>query len=68
MGTEAQLKANQANAQHSTGPKSPEGKAAVSQNNFRHGLSGYFQVLPWEKQEEFDELLEDLRAELENAA
>ena len=63
MGTEAQLKANQANAQHSTGPKSPEGKAAVSQNNFRHGLSGHFQVLPWEKQEEFDNLRARLRAE-----
>jgi hypothetical protein len=35
----AQLAANQANAQLSTGPASPEGKAISSQNNFRHGLT-----------------------------
>jgi len=35
----AQLAANQANAQLSTGPSSPEGKAVSSQNNFRHGLT-----------------------------
>jgi len=35
----AQLAANQANAQLSTGPSSPEGKAISSQNNFRHGLT-----------------------------
>ena len=64
MSTEAQRAANQANAQHSTGPKSPEGKAISSRNNVRVGLTGdFFNVLGWEKQEEFDELLEDLRAE-----
>ncbi len=35
----AQFAANQANAQLSTGPSSPEGKAVSSQNNFRHGLT-----------------------------
>jgi hypothetical protein len=35
----AQLAANQANAQLSTGPSSPEGKAIAAQNNFRHGLT-----------------------------
>jgi hypothetical protein len=35
----AQLAANQANAQLSTGPSSIEGKAISSQNNFRHGLT-----------------------------
>jgi hypothetical protein len=64
MPTEAQIKANQANAQHSTGPKTAEGKALASRNNFRVGLTGdSFNVLAWEKQEEFDQLLEDLRAE-----
>ena len=31
---------NRANAQHSTGPKTPEGKTASSQNARKHGLSG----------------------------
>jgi hypothetical protein len=35
----AQLAANQANSQLSTGPSSIEGKAISSQNNFRHGLT-----------------------------
>ncbi|MCC6264457.1 MAG: hypothetical protein IT169_12840 [Bryobacterales bacterium] len=30
---------NRANAQHSTGPRTAEGKAASSQNAFKHGLS-----------------------------
>jgi hypothetical protein len=55
--------ANRANALLSTGPISESGKAAVSQNNFRHGLRGAFKVLPTESQEEFDTLLENLIAE-----
>ncbi len=34
----AKLAANRANAQHSTGPKTEEGKARVSHNAFKHGL------------------------------
>ena len=63
MATEAQILANQNNAQHSTGPKSESGKAASAQNNFRHGLAGAFAVLPSECQDEFDTLLCGLRAE-----
>jgi hypothetical protein len=63
MSTEAQRAANQANAQLSTGPTTPEGKAAVSQNNFRHGLNGHFHVLPWEPQCEYDALFASLRME-----
>ncbi len=36
--TEKQRAANRANAQHSTGPRSPEGKAIVSQNAVKHGV------------------------------
>ena len=32
MATAAQIQANRANAQNSTGPRTPEGKARVSQN------------------------------------
>ena len=39
MSTAAQQQANQANAQHSTGPQTPEGKARASRNNTKHGLS-----------------------------
>jgi hypothetical protein len=59
----AQLLANRANAQYSTGPKSETGKAVSSRNNFRHGLAGKFMVLGWESREEFNDLLDNLRAE-----
>ncbi|MGI9074798.1 MAG: hypothetical protein ACR2JB_26560 [Bryobacteraceae bacterium] len=63
MTTSAQVAANQANAQHSTGPKTMQGKAISARNNFKHGCSGAFTVLPWESQDEFDMLLGSLRDE-----
>lgn len=63
MSTPAQVAANQANSQRSTGPRTPEGQAAAAQNNFRHGLTGPFLLLPWEEREEFDSLEQDLFAE-----
>ena len=38
MSTQKQINANRKNAQKSTGPKTVEGKAAVSQNAVKHGL------------------------------
>ena len=38
MATEAQIEANRRNAQHSTGPKTEEGKATSSRNATRFGL------------------------------
>ena len=65
MSTEAQIRANRANAELSTGPRSETGKGASSQNRATHRFSSkIFLVLPWERQEEYDELLRDLRATL----
>ena len=66
MSTEAQIAANQANSQHSTGAKTEAGKAASCLNNFKYGLTGSsFSVLPWENEEEYDTLQAALRASLE---
>ena len=40
MTTAETIERNRANAQHSTGPRTSEGKAASSQNARKHGLSG----------------------------
>ncbi len=63
MSTQAQVTANQFNAQKSTGPKSEQGKAIASQNNFRFGFTGAFRVLAWESEVEFQILLDTLHAE-----
>jgi len=52
MATVAQILANQANAQLSTGPATEAGKARSSRNNLRHGLTlGVLAVEPAEQQE-----------------
>jgi len=61
MATSAQIIANQKNAQSSTGPRTADGKSTSSRNAIKHGLSSAFRVLAHEDQEEFDQLLEDLR-------
>ena len=63
MSTSAQILANQANAQLSTGPRTATGRAISAQNNFRHGLTGPFTVLPWENQQDFATLQQDLTTE-----
>ncbi len=63
MSTAKQIAANQANAQHSTGPTTEEGKANSCLNNFRWGFCGAFTVLPSEDEEDYDTLLLGLRAE-----
>jgi len=54
MPSEKQLKANRKNAQKSTGPKTPEGKAKSAQNATKHGLTATHNVIKGESQEEFD--------------
>jgi hypothetical protein len=54
MATQAQTTANRQNAQKSTGPRTTEGKAAVSQNAVKHGLFTRCDVIYGESQDEFD--------------
>jgi hypothetical protein len=57
--SEAQLAANRANAQHSTGPTSPEGKAKVSLNAIKTGLTGRTVLLPSDDAAPYKALLVD---------
>lgn len=56
MTTEKQIQANRANAQHSTGPRTEEGRSAVSQNALKHGIFSREILLEDESQSEFEEL------------
>jgi len=57
----ARLAANAANAQHSTGPRTPEGQSRSSQNARTHGLTGDLIVAPAERQE-FEQFLNGYQA------
>src|SRR5580658_7694430 len=46
MSTPNRTEINRANAQHSTGPKTSEGKQRSSLNALRHGLTGQIVVMP----------------------
>src|SRR5271170_1384029 len=63
MATIKQIDANRRNAQKSTGPRTPEGKATVRMNALRHGLRARTVVLPGENRDEFHQLCDDLEAE-----
>lgn len=58
--SEKQLAANRANAQKSTGPRTPEGKAIVSQNAVKHGILAQAVIPrglePYESKEDFEQL------------
>ena len=64
--SEARLEANRQNAQHSTGPATPAGVAASSQNRTVHGLArhnGSFRLIPVEKRDKFEALQTELAEE-----
>ncbi len=54
MSTKAQTIANQHNAQKSTGPRTPQGKADASQNSLKHGMTANQIVIKSEDQADFD--------------
>src|SRR5262249_17738061 len=64
MATIAQIDANRQNAENSTGPRTPEGKAISSKNALREGFHAKgFIVLPGEE-DNFAALKEQLRQSL----
>jgi len=64
MATEAQVTANRANAEKSTGPRTPAGKERASQNALKHGLFAREAVIRGEDQDEFEMQRERLLAQL----
>jgi hypothetical protein len=67
MATPAQITANRANAQKSTGPISPEGKSASRFNALKHGLDAASVIIPGEDPAAYDALAADYRAEWDPA-
>src|SRR5579863_2311502 len=65
MATEKQTAANCLNAQKSTGPRTPEGRAAVRLNGITRGLTAKTLVLKGESEDDFNALFESLAAEYE---
>ena len=63
MSTTAQLTANRANAQHSTGPATEAGKQSASRNALKHGLYAKNPVIPGESAAEFTDLRDQILAE-----
>jgi hypothetical protein len=61
-GITMRIEQNRANAQHSTGPTSEEGKAKSSRNATRHGLTGKQVVINGESHEAYEALRQDLIA------
>jgi len=63
MSTQKQVKANRQNAQKSTGPKTDEGKATVSQNAVKHGLFAQ-SVIKGENQADYEAFHDKMVAEM----
>jgi hypothetical protein len=61
MANESQINANRANAQHSTGPSSPEGKLKSSHNAVKTGLTGRTILLPTDDAAAYENFVEILK-------
>jgi hypothetical protein len=58
-----QQEANRQNAQHSTGPKTPEGSAAIRFNALTYGLRARSTILPGENAADYSQLWDELEAD-----
>jgi hypothetical protein len=67
MSSQLKIESNRRNAQLSTGPKTPEGKAKVATNSCTHGLCSRNAILPEEDPAEFQALLTGLLSEFQPA-
>ena len=56
MSSQAQIDANRRNAEKSTGPKTPEGKAVCAQNALKSGVYAFSHVIRGEDPDEFEAL------------
>ena len=61
MATPAQINANRANAQKSTGPRSVEGKSVSRFNALKHGIDAASVVIPGEDPADYEALAADYR-------
>ena len=61
--SEKQQEANRQNAQHSTGPKTEEGKAAVRLNALTYGLRARNLLITGENPDEYQQLWSDLESD-----
>ena len=68
MATAAQQQANKENAQHSTGPRTAEGKQRSSQNALKHGLCALDPLIPGEDPEAFQEHFCEIELDLQPAS
>src|ERR1700737_413477 len=64
MATDAQIEANQANAQKSTGPRTMEGKMKSRRNALKHGMASEGKVLPPSDEKNFQDRLARWSSEL----
>jgi hypothetical protein len=65
--TPRKIAANRANAQKSTGPRTPEGRTRAALNSLKHGLNAKTVVVPSEVPAEFAEFRQALQDEFQPA-
>jgi hypothetical protein len=65
MATAAQINANRANAQKSTGPRSVEGKTASSLNALKHGADAASAIIPGEDPALYERIVAEYRRDLQ---